>query len=131
MPLAVRVAVLAGFNKCCRDANFRRDEMLPLVPCRIPAKRKKRGIDIHLRFPAAIPIQRASIEVFNTAQRSAKLALPLVRQIGQQAPDEKGISILRKLAGDNALTEAAVGEESRSVRVLQKGVVTGAEVGMC
>ena len=120
MPFAVRVAVLAGFNKGRRDANFRRDEVLPLVPCRIPAERKKRGIDIHLRFPAAIPIQRTPIEVFNTAQRSAKLALPLVRQIGQQAPDEKGISILRKFARDNALAETAIREQGRSIRVCKR-----------
>ena len=104
--------------------------MLPLIPGRIPAERKKRGIDIHLRFPPAIPVERTPIEVFNTAQWSAKLTLPLVRQIGQQPPDEKGSSILRKFARDHALAEAAIREDRRSVRVSQQGVVTGAEVGM-
>src|SRR5471030_3549265 len=104
--------------------------MLPLIPGRIPPQRKKRWIDIHLSLPAAIPVQRTPIEVFNPAQWSAKLAVPLVRKIRQQPPDEKGISILRKFARDHAMAEAAVREDSRSVRALQQGVVTGAEVGM-
>ena len=55
MPFAVREAVFAGLDECCRDANLRRDEVLPLVPCRIPAERKKRGIDIHLRSSGGYP----------------------------------------------------------------------------
>src|ERR1017187_1851349 len=130
IPLAVLDPVFAGLNEGRRDANLRRHEMLPLVPGRIPPERKKRGIDIHLSLPAAIPVERAPIEVFDAAQRSAKLALALVRQKRQQAPDEKSITILRKFARDHALAEAAVREDRRSVRVLQQGVVTGAEIGM-
>ena len=121
---------LPDSTKVAVDADLRRYEMLPLVPGRIPAERKKRGIDIHLCFPAAIAIQRIPIEVFNAAQRSAKLALPLVRQIRQQAAHEEGVPILRQFARDNALAEAAVGEQGRSVGILKEGVVTGAEVGM-
>src|ERR1019366_1651579 len=40
------------------------------------------------------------------------------------------MSILRHFARDHALAEAAVREGRRSVRVLQQGVVTGAEGGM-
>src|ERR1035441_1662235 len=98
--------------------------MLPLVPGRIPPERKKRGIDIDLSLPAAIPVERTPIEVFDAAQGSAKLALPLVWQIRQQAPDEKNISILRKFARDHALAEAAVREDRRSVRVTAAGSVS-------
>src|ERR1039458_5362642 len=85
---------------------------------------------MYISLPAAIPVERTTIEILDTAERSAKLALPLVRQIGQQPSDEKGSSILRQFARDHALAEAAVREDRRSVRVLQQRIVTGAKVGM-
>ncbi|HUK90689.1 MAG TPA: hypothetical protein VLZ81_09845 [Blastocatellia bacterium] len=129
-PLSVQLAILAGFDKRASDAYLRADEMPPLIPSRIPADREKGAINVNLRFAPAIPIQRIFIQVLDSAQRGAELALMLVRQIGQNPPSKEGLPIRCQFAGGDALSETAVCEERRGVRVLKEGVVASAELGV-
>ena len=76
MPFSTGVPVFAGLNEGSRDANLRGYEMPPLIPGRIPAYWKDRGIEVYLHFSSAVAIQRILIEVFNALQWSAKLPLP-------------------------------------------------------
>ena len=117
-------------TKVAADAGFRADQMLPLVPCRIPAKRKQRGVDVDLRFAAAVSIDGAPVQVVDAAQRRAKRPRPLVRQIGQDSPDEERFTALREFSRDNALSETSVRKQRRSVGIDQQGVIAGSKFGM-
>ena len=80
--------------------------MLPLVPGRIPAERQERGIDVDLRFPAAVPVHRESVIKFDAAQGRSKASLGLVREIAEQLANEKGLVIVGQLARYNTLAAA-------------------------
>jgi hypothetical protein len=82
--------------------------MLPLVPGRIPAERQERGVDVDLRFPAAVPVQRESVIEFDAAQGRSKASLCLVREIAEQLPNEEGLAIVGLLARYNTLAAAPV-----------------------
>jgi hypothetical protein len=124
------LAIPAGFDKRAGDAYLRADEMPPLIPRRIPADREKGTIDVNLHFAPAVPVQRIFIQVFDSAQWSAELALMLVRQIGQNPPSKEGLAIRRQFAGGDALSETAVWEERRRVWILKESVIAGAEFGV-
>jgi len=87
---------------------------------------------MYINFPAAIPVGAHSHPKYSMRRSGAGETgrWRWVRQIGQLPPYEKGSSILRQFARDQALAEAAVREDRRSVRVLQQHIVTGAKVGM-
>src|SRR5262249_38807086 len=120
----------AGIHECGRNADLGSDQMLPLVPGGIPAERKEGGIDVDLRFPAAVPVHRESVKKVDAAQGGSKASLNLVREIAEQPPNEKGLAILGLLARYDTLAAAPVGEQRRRVGVAQQSVIAGAEFRM-
>src|SRR5215471_1204205 len=106
MPFLVADSILAGIHECGRNADLGSYQMLPLVPGRIPAERQEGGIDIDLRFPAAVPVHRESVIKVDAAQGRSKASLRLVREIAEQLANEKGPVGL--LARYNTLAAASV-----------------------
>src|SRR6516225_8791540 len=98
MPFVVADSILAGIHECGRNAYLGWDQMLPLVPGRIPAERQEAGINIDLRFPAAVPVHRVSVIKSDAAQGRSKASLCLVGEIAKQLPNEKGLAIAGLLA---------------------------------
>src|SRR5215469_5074385 len=117
MPFLVADSILAGIHECGRNADLGSDQMLPLVPGRIPAERQERGIDVDLHFPATVPVHSISVIKFDAAQGRSKASRCLVREIAEQLPDEKGLAIAGLLARYKTLAAASVGEQRRRVRV--------------
>jgi hypothetical protein len=68
--------------------------VLPLIPGRIPAEGQEGGIDVDLRFPAAVPVHRESVIKVDAAQGRSKASLCLVREIAKQMANEKGLAIM-------------------------------------
>ena len=130
MPFLVADSILAGIHECRRNANLGSDQMLPLVPGRIPAERQEGGIDVDLRFPAAVPLHRVSVIKVDAAQGRSKGSLRLVGEIAEQLAHEKSLAIIGLLAQYNTLAAAPVGEQRREVGVAQQRVIAGAEFGM-
>jgi hypothetical protein len=95
MPFVVADSILPRIYECWRNADLGSNQMLPLVPGRIPAKRQEAGINIDLRFPAAV---RISVIKFNVPQRRSKASLCLVREIAERLPNEKGPAIVGPLS---------------------------------
>src|SRR5215471_12223737 len=108
MPFFVADSILAGIHECRRNADLGSDEMLPLVPGRIPAERQERGIDVDLRFPAAVPVHRVSVIKVDAPQWRSKASLCLIREIAEQVPDEKGPAVVGLLARYYTLAAAPV-----------------------
>src|SRR5215471_6467757 len=130
MPFFVADSILAGIHECRRNADLGSDQVLPLVPGRVPAERQERGIDVDLRFPAAVPVHRESVIKVDAAQGRSKASLCLVREIAEQLPDEKSVAIVGLIARYNTLSAAPVWEQRRRVRVAQQSVIAGPEFGM-
>src|SRR5215471_3723665 len=108
MPFLVADSILAGIHECRRNADLGSDQMLPLVPGRIPAERQEGGINIDLGFPAAVPVPRESVIKVDAAQWRSKASLCLVGEITEQLPNEKGLAIGGLLARYNTLAAAPV-----------------------
>src|SRR5215472_5718694 len=99
MPFVVADSILARIHECRRNADLGSDQMLPLIPGRIPAERQERGIDVDLRFPAAVPVHRESVIKFDAAQGRSKTSLCLIREIAEQLADEKGLYCIHGRSG--------------------------------
>src|SRR5215475_12063226 len=130
MPFLVAESILAGIHECRRNADLGSDQMPPLVPGRIPAERQERGIDVDLRFPAAVPVHRESVIKVDAAQGRSKASLCLIREIAEQLANEKGLAIVCLLARYKTLAAAPVWEQRRRVRGAQQSVIAGPEFGM-
>src|SRR5215469_12993631 len=83
MPFFVADSILARIHECRRNADLGSDQMLPLVPGRIPAERQERGIDVDLRLPAAVPVHRVSVIKVDAAQRRSKTSRSSSVELGQ------------------------------------------------
>src|SRR5215469_13096637 len=125
MPFLVADSILAGIHECGRNADLGSDQMLPLVPGRIPAERQERGIDVDLGFPAAVPVERESVIKVDAAQGRSKASLGLVREIAEKLANEKSLAIVGLLARYNTLAAAPVREQRRRVGVTKQSVIAG------
>ena len=130
MPLAVAKPVFPALDEGRLHAEFRADQVPPLVPRRVERERKRDRIQDHFCFAPAVTIDRVAIVELNFPEGSPKSPLPTIREERQDLPGEKGLTVRREFSGGKQRAEAAVREERGRLGIEEQSLIAGSEIRM-
>ena len=130
MPLAAAKPVFPALDESRLYAEFRTDQVAPLVPRRVERERQRDRIQDQFCFAPAVTIDCVAIVELNLPEGSPKAPLPAIREERQDLPGEKGLTVRREFSGGKQSAEAAVGKERRRLRIEEQSLIAGAEIGV-